>query len=108
MMATEKRLIDANAYDATLKNREETLVEYSGSLSGAIKGCRALLAEESTVDAVVVVRCKECKHSRTPGNTSIRYGLPGTVTCANPNSPCHYRHTKGEDYCPYGQRREHD
>lgn len=49
------RLIDANAYDAILKNREETLIEYSGSLSGAIRGCRALLDEAPTVDAAPVV-----------------------------------------------------
>lgn len=57
-METKKRLIDANAYDAILKNREETLIEYSGSLSGAIKGCRELLAEEPTVDAVPVDEIK--------------------------------------------------
>jgi hypothetical protein len=62
--------------------------------------------ENFPVMKLKIVLCKECKHSRTPGNTSIRYGLPGTVTCANPNSPCHYRHTKGEDYCPYGVKKD--
>lgn len=49
-----------------------------------------------------LVRCKECKFSKTPGDTAIRYGLPGTLTCINPDSPCHYRHVLGDGYCPYG------
>ena len=55
-----------------------------------------------------LVLCKECKHSRTPGNTSIRYDLPGTLTCMNPDSPCHYRHTLGDGYCPFGERKDDD
>lgn len=58
--------------------------------------------------AIIPVRCKDCKYSRTPGNTAIRYGLPGTLTCVNPDSPCHYRHVLGDGYCPYGGKKEHD
>lgn len=49
------RLIDADAYDKILDNRVMTLMEYSGSISGALMGCRALLAEQPTVDAKPVV-----------------------------------------------------
>ena len=60
----------------------------------------------ANADTVEVIRCKDCKHSRTPGNTAIRYDLPGTLTCMNPDSPCHYRHTLGEGYCPFGERKD--
>lgn len=34
-----------------------------------------------TVDAVVVTRCKDCKHSTLPSALTQRYGVPGTLTC---------------------------
>ena len=33
-----------------------------------------------TVDAVVVTRCKDCKHSALPSELPQRYGKPGTLT----------------------------
>ena len=54
-MAPEKRLIDANAADL------ETLSCYYGS-SCYVEDVQSWLDEQPTVDAVEVVRCKDCKH----------------------------------------------
>ena len=59
-----------------------------------------------TVDAVEVVRCRDCKHSTLPSLITQRYGVPGTLTCHNHNSPCYKRNVKCEGYCPYGERKE--
>ena len=59
-----------------------------------------------TVDAVPVVRCKDCKHSTLPSALTQRYGAPGTLTCHNRYSPCNRRNVGGEDFCSYGERRE--
>ena len=55
-----------------------------------------------------LVRCKECKHSKLPTELTQRYGLPGTLVCHNPNSPCRHRHTLGDGYCPFGERKDDD
>lgn len=59
-----------------------------------------------TVDAVPVVRCKDCKHSTLPSALTQRYGAPGTLTCHNRYSPCNWHNVGGEDFCSYGERRE--
>lgn len=51
-MANEKRLIDANAL----------ISEYDRVHVGEPGKARKLIADAPTVDAVPVVRCRECKH----------------------------------------------
>ena len=64
-----------------------------------------ILEAAPTVDAVEVVRCKDCKHSKLPSLVTQRYGEPGTLTCHNPNSPCNKRNVRQDDFCPRGERR---
>nr|DAH86781.1 MAG TPA: hypothetical protein [Caudoviricetes sp.] len=59
-----------------------------------------------TVDAVEVVRCKDCKHSTLPSELTQRYGVPGTLTCHNRHSPCNRRNVGGDDFCSYGERKD--
>ena len=58
------------------------------------------------VDAVVVTRCKDCKHSALPSELTQRYGKPGTLTCHNRYAPCNRRNVGGDDFCSYGEARE--
>ena len=51
-----------------------------------------ILREAPTVDAVEVVRCRECKH---------RDGIPG-----QPNIVCSQMHD--DDFCSYGERKDGD
>ena len=64
-----------------------------------------LLTQVPTVDAVEVVRCKDCKHSTLPAVLTQRYGEPGTLTCHNAKSPCNRRNVKSDGFCNCGERR---
>lgn len=58
------------------------------------------------VDAVVVTRCKDCKHSTLPSELTRRYWKPGTLTCHNRYAPCNRRNVSGDDFCSYGEPKE--
>lgn len=53
-----------------------------------------IMAEVSTVDAVPVVRCRECK-----------YYKPDEYQCGC-DCPAGLPYVKADDYCSYGQRRD--
>ena len=59
--------------------------------------------EEVAADYVVVVRCRECRHSSLPSGFTQRYGEPGTLSCHF--GPCNRRNVNGNDFCSYGQRK---
>ena len=61
--------------------------------------------EMPTVDAEVVVRCKDCKYSTLPSEFTQRYGVPGTLTCHNRYST-YRRNVGGNDFCSYGERKD--
>ena len=102
-MANEKRLIDANAlmkqfynyYDCvnefTSKNgyRGDTLMDYE--VADMIYNC---IENAPTVDAMEVVRCKDCRHLGFKGlcDGVCNRKMVGIV---NP-----------DDFCSYGERRE--
>lgn len=65
-----------------------------------------VIDDAPTIDAVVVTRCKDCKHSTLPSELTQRYGVPGTLTCHNRRAPCNRRNVGGGDFCSYGEPRE--
>ena len=65
-----------------------------------------IVAAAPTVDAVVVTRCKDCKHSALPSELPQRYGKPGILTCHNRYSPCNRRNVGEDDFCSYGEPKE--
>ena len=73
----EKRLIDANAL----------IAEYDRIHIGEPGKARKLMEDAPTVDAVEVVRCKDCKH---------RFK----------DSWCEYVDDDDNFYCAYGERKE--
>ena len=81
-MASEKRLIDANAL----------IAEYDRVHIGPAGGARKLMEDAPTVDAVEVVRCKDCKEF-CKGKCDNVLGLP------NPYP---------DSFCPFGERRADD
>ena len=85
-MATEKRLIDANAMRQDwLENGENEFVYDTNAVLDSIDA-------QPTADAVEVVRCKDCKHKdRMPGQ---------------PNIVCWQMHD--DDFCSYGERKDGD
>ena len=60
MMANEKRLIDANALNSELIERQYS-EQSMGILHSAYPHMMAIVSKQPTVDAVEVVRCKDCK-----------------------------------------------
>ena len=84
------RLIDADALQNILLPITTALEHEYGSLGGAVSGCMKHIDNAPTIDATLVVRCKECKY---------RDGTPG-----QPNIMCGQMHD--DDFCSYGKRKE--
>ena len=76
-MANEKRLIDANAL----------IAEYDRLRIGEPGKARKLIEDAPTVEAVEIVRCRDCKH---------RYS----------DSWCEYVDDDDNFYCARGERKE--
>ena len=92
-MANEKRLIDANRAMEIVRNQGIAhpnayhLTNYA----------TLILREALTVDAVEVVRCKDCKHCDPESNH-----------CDHPMSTAAPLSRKPDDFCSYGERKEGD
>ena len=94
----EKRLIDANAFlkDILTAGIGKTIIEYSES------DIAYMIRKRPTVDAVEVVRCKDCKYwekAGSKGRNSIE-DLQWIGVCKFTN--CCRREM---DFCSYGERR---
>ena len=91
-MATEKRLIDANALSNTIQGISKDMKR-----PGAVElACLLMIAEAPKLDAVEVVRCEDCKYR--------------VVDTVNGEDWCN--HTLGlcsevyaTDFCCHGERR---
>jgi hypothetical protein len=61
------------------------------------------------VDAVEVVRCKDCKHSRERNEYEKAYLVDGVRVCTHPecSSDCWFA-TWDDHWCSYGERRADD
>ena len=96
-MANEKRLIDANALKDALSN-----LEASGGHEYYRKGMDDtlhfhmpnIIDDAPTVDAVEVVRCKDCKHAK-----KIKIGVHCTFNEIGFSE---------DDFCSYGERKDND
>ena len=96
------RTIDADALMKTVFN-DVVLVD------GEVKGVGLILAETvdnaPTIDAVPVVRCRECKHRYT-GNCPMYfhdfYWLEGYGEYVDDDTD----HTEDDYFCPKGERKE--
>ena len=81
------RLIDADRLSEAIYDNVPAPYE---DASWAKENCLAEIEAAQTVDAVPVVRCRECKY---------RDGTPG-----QPNIQCGQMHE--DDFCSYGNRKE--
>ena len=103
-------LIDANRlYDAAeekyMEDRSKTEnVIARAMLSDARRRIQMLIAYAPSVDAIPVVRCKDCKYYRNHPNglcylhtepKENERGYSGEAVCVEP-----------DDFCSYGERRE--
>ena len=99
-MANEKRLIDVNKVINSMQKCLDESPDKKHSVGYfAFESIIECLKQEPTVDAVPVVRCRECKFGVTP------YGdeHDGWIECSN----IHSRPLFGcNDFCSYGERKE--
>lgn len=65
--------------------------------------CRVMgvIAEQPTIDAVRVVRCRECRQAASTHGASRVH----CYTCYNEHSPCRGRFVEPTFGCLYGERR---
>ena len=86
----DKRLIDANAFlkDILTAGIGKTIIEYSESDVGY------MIRKRPTVDAVEVVRCRECKYHEDTDVTGFKH-------CCLIDKTVGYN-----DFCSYGKRKE--
>lgn len=94
------RLIDAEELECLFNEQIER------GATDAFDAFDDALQDTPTIDAVVVTRCKDCKHSTLPSELTQRYGVPGTLTCHNRYAPCNRRNVGGNDFCSYGERKD--
>ena len=95
-MATEKRLIDANALKQNIESRLK---------NGMIIGWLCSIVDDAkSVDAVEVVRCKDCKHWEE--NDSIFCTAHKECRCGYWKGLFDY--CKPLDFCSYGERKDND
>ena len=97
------RLIDADALQNILLPITTALEHEYGNLGGAVSGCMKHIDNATTVDAVSVVRCRECEHWKPSGskagNTFSDMEYIGGCEFTN-----YYR--RESDFCSYGERKE--
>ena len=82
------RLIDAN----------ELIAEYDRVHIGEPGKARKLMEEAPTVDAVEVVRCKDCIHDN----------MTTCPLCWIENHTMHFINHNSDDFCSCGERRKED
>ena len=88
-MANEKRLIDANALKAHINGVSTHWLNDWSTL-----GVLAAVDKQTTVDAVEVVRCEDCKYCND---------VFGKMVCTK---GVNWRAVEPKHFCSYGERRE--
>lgn len=93
------RLIDADALGVGRCSRNLLPADYCAGWNGLVR----LLEKAPTVDAVEVVRCKDCKWF-ADNNDGNWFGcwLFQTIQIIPEDTP------KPDDFCSYGERRDYD
>ena len=95
-MENEKRLIDANALLEEIQFRRPVIDVETKIVADCVEIARKAIVNAPTVDAVEVVRCKDCKHWR---DDILR---DDEMKCC----PIGMYMTKGDDFCAFAKRRE--
>ena len=97
MVKQVSRLIDADAFLAREIKRCHC-VPSVGSSDRDYESLKLLLQQEPTIDAVRVVRCKDCRHWQDNNG-------------GYPNKECRWRGDEtpdADDFCSYGERKENN
>ena len=101
-MATEKRLIDANAFLSSMIKRFKC-VPLIGRNDYDCESLRQMLIEAPTVDAVEVVRCKDCMWFDEEDELPDVYGKERHCYCTEANGYVSINH-----FCACGERKDNE
>ena len=95
-----KRLIDANLLKAEFTGNFHEMWHYTG--------IRAMIDVQPQVDAVEVVRCKDCKHwhEETGWCTKHSHFIGFDGMACHPSQSSEWKMLNAYDFCSYGERRE--
>ena len=103
-MESEKRLIDANALlddvDVSLHDNPHTDAIVRATHKHEHNHFMVMIMQAPTVDAVEVVRCKDCKWF-APNNNGSWIGC--TFGTRHPDDA-----PKPDDFCSYGERKDNE
>lgn len=86
------RLIDADALGVGRCSRDVLPADYCAGWNGMVR----LLEKAPTVDAVEVVRCRDCKHYK-PDEYECGCDFAGGLP-----------YVKADDFCSYGEGKDYD
>ena len=91
----EVRLIDANTFDVTYNRMPEWTEDYSEGFDDGVLYALGKLDDAETIDAVPVVRCKDCKRCKSDdlGNLICDWTIYKMGTSEN-------------NYCSCGKRKD--
>ena len=106
------RLIDADALMDVIRQHEYRLATKQGSIDYGMftLGIQQAVDEQPTVDAVEVVRCKDCKHFRHYGKTSLFINGKNIKAgwCQRRIRYDEECRMTADDFCSYGERKDGD
>ena len=106
-MATEKRLIDANAipWEEYYVPDPDSNAQWDYKKEKSV--LKPVVDQMPTVDAVEVVRCKHCKHwhEETGWCNHHSYFVDSNGEACSPWESPDWKMLNAEDFCSYGERK---
>ena len=98
------RLIDADRLSEAIYDNVPAPYE---DASWAKENCLAEIEAAQTIDAVPVVRCRECKHHRDKNEQERQYLVEDVLICTSPDATedC-WNAVWPDHFCSYGERKE--
>ena len=100
------RLIDADLLSEAIYDNVPAPYE---DASWAKENCLAEIETAQTVDAVPVVRCRECKHHRDKNEQEQQYLVEDILICTSPDATDDCWNAVWPDhFCSYGERKDGD
>ena len=98
------RLIDADRLSEAIYDNVPAPYE---DASWAKENCLAEIEAAQTVDAVPVVRCRECKHHRDKNEQERQYLVEDILICTSPDATDDCWNAVWPDhFCSYGERKK--
>ena len=105
------KLCNLDEIKIQVKRQYEDCHGYSGNKKAiyreAILAVRSILHSAKTIDAVPVVRCRECKHHRDKNEQEQQYLVEDILICTSPDATDDCWNAVWPDhFCSYGERKE--